>query len=197
MSNDILVRDLDVKDPGDHWESLYRFYRHCRYFTPAWILQELVLARDIVFLYGSAEFDLDSLVFLNEFCRLSDFAGGIYYCTEEKCVGSGAAVELEWLWRLRQSHINGGSEFSRTAAFMDRVYGARTIEERTCSYFEWIVSYSRRFRASLPHDEICAVLGIVSLYWKAKRPWCFRIIEPRHRNSTRGSPRGYFAWPRA
>jgi hypothetical protein len=128
------------------WKAYGRFYSTYRWFSRAWVVQELILARDVLIRCGEETIDCKILeeltlrsmeigsVITPESKRFTAFSGYRFLMAEE-----GGWMDID-VWPL--------------------LTGAKTTEERWYSWIMYLVDIINLQRAGCLHDKIYAVFGI-------------------------------------
>ena len=127
------------------WENYGKFYSYYRWFSRAWVVQELLLAREIVIRCGSITLDWEMLK------KLADTAVDAGVPTI-----SSAPGEFIRLLGMRKSIING----EPTHGLWSYNSGCRTIREGWYAWLMQLTDVVRNQNASCDHDKIYAVFGI-------------------------------------
>ena len=112
--------------PNQPWESLVKLcYR--TYWTRLWIIQEVVLATDILVQYGSYDFEWDTLAgILNQ---LDIFLDHPTFLQEKKLYDLGQKIHKSIPGRLNRQRIAGHSTDSEAQSLLDLLW---TYKEARC-----------------------------------------------------------------
>jgi hypothetical protein len=147
-----------------YWKSYGRFYRRHRWFSRAWITQEVAMASKIVVRCGQATLDFERMAEVSIILRYSiNWWAELIESGPGKPSISTDATQLALTRRIVQ---RGGPE----EASMKRCalgLGADSPEHQWYCFLYYLITFARNFEASDLHDKIYAVLGIASRFLPA------------------------------
>ena len=141
---------MSMRTWWERWEACRRFYTSYRWFSRAWVVQELLLARRIIMRCGGRPLDLDSLSRKTRLCY--DLGLPAY----------PDSVRFFNLTCLREM-LRDESLFVRHMTFLCSSSGAVTPEERWYTWLMFLVDFIRSQRSGRRHDKLYAIFGLAHI----------------------------------
>jgi hypothetical protein len=142
------------------WKIYFNFYQNHRWFRRAWVVQEIALATEILFLCGNTTLPWINLYELGATIRhngwrhpLSIYAG--------MSPSGGIGDEADNLLEYRCQVQSGGPADPQFHSLFNHVDGAITVRQRWFAYFKYMIQELRRFQVMDERDKIYSVLGLV------------------------------------
>ena len=129
------------------WERYGRFYSTYRWFSRAWVVQELLLARKIVMRCGCQTINWDFLKQVTQLC----YASGIPVWAESS--------KFLQLTAIRES-LRNGIPSEEGVTFLCTATEAVTAEGRWYTWLMHLVDVIRSQRAGCRHDKVYVVFGL-------------------------------------
>ncbi|KAE9364064.1 HET-domain-containing protein [Stipitochalara longipes BDJ] len=131
------------------WESHRDFYKSYRWFSRAWIVQEFLLAREVIIRCGEQTLDLAAL------SLLSQQAIG-----QGPQMGMNAAQFMPFCSTRLNFPFIDGIPLQEMADFMFATLQWKTPEERWCAVIIFLMLLTCPQNSSYPHDKLYSLLGM-------------------------------------
>ena len=165
----ILANDLGITDPREYQQGAIKFYRKCRWFHRAWVVQETVLAQGFRVFCGKAEISVSGLKTMGDcfstpvwaIYEQGDAAGPGYALVKEGRQGIDARFMLE----IRDWHRDGKKSFDHEDMILRRVFPINSELQRGLAWFFQLVYGLRVTQCSDRRDKIFSVVGMASKYF--------------------------------
>lgn len=157
-----LALDLSLNEWYHIWHAYFNFFRTRRWFFRAWIVQEVVLAKDVQVHCGDKMIPWEPLLSLGRFVMYSGWAQ-VLAPSEQKLKLAGIN-ELSTIWSMQIDYRSGGPWSSDFRHSQQALSGAQTDSEFWYWYLLWLLDNVRGQQASNPKDKIYCILGIVSKF---------------------------------
>jgi hypothetical protein len=147
-----------------YWKSYGRFYRRHRWFSRAWITQEVAMASKIVVRWGQATLDLEKMAEVSIILRNSmSWWGQLIERGPRKPRVLSMTTNLSQLYLIRRIVQCGGPEEDSMKRWFLGL-GAYSPEHQWYFFLYYLILLIRSFEASDLHDKIYAVLGIAGRF---------------------------------
>jgi hypothetical protein len=168
---------LGVVPPGGSWVEVWReYFRFCRrrrWFSRAWVVQEVTLARQVVVLCGEREVEWDRMVAMGEVMVLLGWQGQVGLGVDEgfgRAMGDEivrlAAVKSIMLGAMRtvdgeDTSAAEGAGVADTAGTGPAASEGGMQREKWFRTFLALLLHTRVYSATDPRDKIYSLLGIL------------------------------------
>ena len=161
-------------EPGlmEKWYSYCRFFEQRRWFSRAWVVQEIVLARpsDIEVWCGSGRLSWTNMVVFALGVRASGigfFLQSMGKTRKNLPIGD----EVARLGMLQEHCERGGLDQENSGwgatdlkPVLMHLYGVTDPESRRHAFLQWVLSIIRPYDSCDPRDKVYAALGIVDRF---------------------------------
>jgi hypothetical protein len=151
------------KDWFDMWRKYFLFYQRRRWFRRAWVVQEVALARDLVFLSGECLIHWRDMYEIGLTLRDSGWRHTLASILGPNARG-GIGDEADRLLEYREQVQCGGPNDPQFRDYFLNIDGADTRELRWFAYLKFMIQEIRRFQVSDGRDKIFAVLGLAEKF---------------------------------
>jgi Heterokaryon incompatibility protein (HET) len=161
--------DPEGLDPGPRWQAYEDFYGRSRWWTRAWVVQEVSLAREIEMYCGGVKLDWEKVRSLWNLVRkhatiLETCASPFDRGTEYR-MGSHAMA----MHALRSICCNGGPDAFMITASGEQalLFGERdrtTPQQRLFGFMDYALTKVRQLGATDPRDKVFCVFGLVNRF---------------------------------
>lgn len=177
----MLGLDISLDEWFSIWRSYFRFFRTRRWFFRAWIVQEVVLAREVQVRCGDKLIPWEPLLALGRFIMYSGWTQ-LLAPVEQKLKLAGIS-ELNSIWSMQLEYRSGGPWSPAFRESQQQLSGARTDSEFWYWYLLWALDNIRGQQATDPRDKIYSVLGMTSKFLPARvkppiRPSYSELSDP-------------------
>jgi hypothetical protein len=155
------------------WDVFLRFFQKTRWFRRCWILQEFCLARDCLCICGTTVFNPNFMLlsYLRTLILGIEYAKRITYNLEP-------TLRLFELRRLINPWANRSGSLMDHFAQQSIASASFLTIQKTCSYGELFLHWTRSRDTSLEMDRVYSVVGVMKrLLGQASG---FSVIFPRH-----------------
>lgn len=129
------------------WESYFRFYQNRRWFRRSWIVQEIALARDTLFLCGNNVLPWKDLYELGATIRSNGWRHALS-ASAGKNLGGGIGDEADNLLEYQRQVQAGGPVDSQFHTLFSYVDGVVSERQRWFAYLKYTIQELRRFQAT-------------------------------------------------
>ncbi|KAK8071168.1 heterokaryon incompatibility protein-domain-containing protein [Apiospora hydei] len=165
---------LGVSVPGGSWRACWRkygeFYRRWRWFTRAWVVQEVTLARNKRVMFGKYIIDWNKLALLGVLIVVFNWEMQLSQVMENglgRVLGDEIArlifIREEFLKRHGASTGAIGSADNNFDRAPTLALGSITCRNRLgwMCYFQTLLAHTRQYSATDPRDKVYALFGLL------------------------------------
>lgn len=152
-------------NPAPRWQAFENFYGRCRWWSRAWVLQEVVLAQEIVMFCGRFELDWDKLRSLANLIRRHKaiLVPRVESFRRDRHLDLGGYGRA--MYTLRSLCINGGPEAtSPDGSFIFRETKLNKQERRLFAFIDYALSLARPLGATKLQDKVYCVFGLINRF---------------------------------
>lgn len=164
------IEPIGLIVPHDMVASLYLFYACVRWFSRAWIVQEIAVARKrTIAVFGSLCINKDALF------RIALLLHDVPYfvkCAENELTASCRMMntitfpstgQIRGLHALSTHSRHEGPESASLRDLLTKGYGATCEDTRRYAYLEWLLTQTLQRQASDSRDRIYSLLGLANV----------------------------------
>jgi hypothetical protein len=144
-------------------ENYFRFYQNRQWLRRAWIVQEIALARETLFLCGHTALPWKDLYELGATIRHNGWRHALSASTGRN-VNGGIGDEADNLLEYQHQVQAGGPADSRSHTLFDYVDGVVSNRQRWFAYFKYMIQELHRFLATDERDKIYSALRLVNRF---------------------------------
>ncbi|KAF2724176.1 hypothetical protein K431DRAFT_166979 [Polychaeton citri CBS 116435] len=140
-----------------------RFWSRRRYLSRAWIIQELVLAKNVEFMLENWGLNLHEMVILAAWLGPSSVVDEIMYSFPWRSTHtSGRGFELFQVFGIQIVVHGGGIKHQPFREMLSIVYGAHDSDTFEAACLEWLITLTQCRGCAEPRERLFSLLGMLS-----------------------------------
>ncbi|OJD31153.1 chitin recognition protein [Diplodia corticola] len=154
--------DIQLDEWFRIWRAYFHFFRTRRWFFRAWIVQEVVLAREVQVRCGDKVIPWEAFISLGRFILYSGWVQ-VLAPIEQKLKFAGIN-ELNTIWSMQMDFRSGGPWSLGFRQTQQHLSGAQTDSEFWYWYLLRVLDNVRGQLATNPRDKVYCILGMTSKF---------------------------------